>query len=120
MSHICDAIVVCCIDFRFQKFIRNWIDKNLKNRTYDLVGFAGSTKDLKTVLRQIDISVRLHYIKRVVLIHHEECGAYGTDSTPERHSKDLRKSRKEIFKRYPNLKVNLYYLLLNGRFQKIK
>lgn len=118
MSHTCDAIVVCCIDFRFQKYIRDWTDKNLKNKTFDLVGFAGSTKDLNTVLKQIDISVQLHNINQVILIHHEECGAYGKDSTPKRHASDLKKARREILKKYPNLKVDLYYLLLNGKFQK--
>jgi carbonic anhydrase len=88
MSHHCQAIVVCCIDFRFQKFIRQWTDENLKGKTFDLVGYAGSTKDLDTILGQIDISVSLHHISQVVLIHHEECGAYGVES----HRKTYRDS----------------------------
>jgi len=94
--HTCDAIVICCIDFRFQKFIRRWTNKNLKGKTFDLVGFAGATKNLKTVLKQIDISVRLHHIEKVILIHHEECGAYGEESTPGRHAKDLKKAKTAI------------------------
>lgn len=118
-KHTCDAIVVCCIDFRFQKYIRNWTDKYLKDKTFDLVGFAGSTKNLETVLEQIGISVRLHEIKEVVLIHHEECGAYGAESTPERHAKDLRIAKSTIEKQYPTVEVELYYLLLDGTFKKI-
>jgi carbonic anhydrase len=117
--HTCDAIVVCCIDFRFQKFIRDFTDKNLAGMTFDMVGFAGSTKDLDTVLKQIDISVRLHHISEVYLIHHEDCGAYGAESTPTRHRSDLIKAEKEILKAYPNLKVNLYYLHLDGQFESI-
>jgi carbonic anhydrase len=120
MAHICDAIVVCCIDFRFQKFIRKWTDKNLKGKTFDMVGFAGSTKDLETVMKQIDISVRLHQIKKVVLIHHEECGAYGAESTPKRHATDLKKAKSEILSKYPTLEVLLYYLHLDGTFDKVK
>lgn len=119
MSHHCDAIIVCCIDFRFQKYIRNWTDSNLKGKTFDLVGFAGSTKDLVTVMKQIDISVRLHQIKEVVLIHHEECGAYGTESTPENHARDLKKAKATIRAHYPALTVNLYYLHLDGTFEEI-
>src|SRR3989344_6399548 len=96
MAHTCDAIVVACIDFRFQKYIRNWTDEKLKDKTFDLVGFAGSTKDLDTVMKQIDVSVRLHHIKEIYLIHHEECGAYGTESTQERHALDLKKAKTEI------------------------
>lgn len=120
MAHVCDAMVVCCIDFRFQKFIRDWTDKNLADKTFDLVGFAGSTKDLDTVLKQIDISVRLHHITQLVLIHHEECGAYGAESTPERHEADLKKAREVVMAKYPQLQVDLYYLHLDGQFEKIR
>ena len=81
-THICEALVVSCIDFRLQKKIQKWLSKNFKNKAYDYVGFAGASKDLKIILKQLDISVRLHKIKQVVLIHHEDCGAYGKDSTP--------------------------------------
>ena len=117
--HTCDALVVACIDFMFQKYIRKWLDKNFTNKTYDYVGFAGSTKDLETVRKQLDISVRLHHIKQAVLIHHEDCGAYGKDSTPNRHSADLLKAKKLIVSKYPNLSVSLYYIHLDGEFEKI-
>ena len=119
MAHICDAVIVTCIDFRFQRFIRDWTDKDLKNKTFDLVGLAGSTKDLATVMKQIDISVQLHHIKEAYLIHHEECGAYGEESTRKRHAQDLEKARDEILSKYPDLKVELYYLHLNGTYEKI-
>jgi carbonic anhydrase len=119
MAHICDAVVVCCIDFRFQQYIRNWTDQNLKDQTFDLVGFAGSTKDLPTIMNQIDISKRLHQIKKAVLIHHEECGAYGAESTFERHSEDLKKAKDEILEKYPDIEVQLIYLHLDGRFERI-
>ncbi len=119
MSHVCDAIVISCIDFRFQKFIRKWLDKNFSKKTFDYVAFAGSTKDLDTILKQIDISVRLHAIKEVHLIHHEDCGAYGTESTPERHAADLKKAKDQVVTKYPNLGVSLYYLHLEGAFEKV-
>jgi carbonic anhydrase len=120
MAHICDAIVVCCIDFRFQKFIRKWTDENLAGKDFDLVGFAGSTKELETILKQIDISVRLHQIKEAILIHHEECGAYGAESTPEKHADDLELAAKQIKLKFPNLAVKLFYLKLNGDFVPIE
>lgn len=119
MAHTCDAIVVSCIDFRFQKYIKDWTETNLRGKTYDYVGFAGSTKNLDTIMEQIDISVRLHSIKEVYLIHHEECGAYGAESTPERHAEDLKKAKLEILSKYPELKVNIYYLHLDGTFEEI-
>lgn len=119
MAHTCDAIVVSCIDFRFQKYIKDWTDDTLKGKTYDYVGFAGSSKDLATIVNQVDISVRLHSIKEVYVMHHEECGAYGAESTPERHAEDLRKAKQEILQKYADLKVSIYYLHLDGAFEEI-
>ena len=119
-KHICDASVVCCIDFRFQKYIHKWLDENMQNKTYDLVGFAGSTKSLDTVMNQIDISKRLHEIKEVVLIHHEDCGAYGVESTHDRHVTDLNKAKDVIKAKYSDIKISMYYLHLDGTFEKVK
>ena len=120
MAHTCDALVVSCIDFRFQKFIRDWLDENFGDKTFDYVGYAGGSKDLDTVMKQLDLSVNMHKIKHVVLMHHENCGAYGDESTPERHAKDLLKARKMIKKKYPKLKVDLFYILLDGKFNEVK
>ncbi len=117
--HTCDALVVCCIDFRFQKFIRAWTDKNLPDKTFDLVGFAGASKDLEIVLKQVDISVRLHDVKQIVLIHHEECGAYGVESTPEKHAADLGVAKDTILAKYPDLIVTGYYLHLDGTCEQV-
>lgn len=118
-THTCDALVVCCIDFRFQKYIQKWLGQHMKDKTYDMVGFAGSTKSLPIIMKQVVISKSLHHIKQVVLIHHEDCGAYGVESTPERHATDLQKARKKILAQYPDLTVLLYYLHLDGEFEKI-
>ena len=118
-THKCDALVVSCIDFRFQRYIHKWLDKNFKNKAFDYVGFAGATKNLQIILWQLDISVRLHKIKEVILIHHEDCGAYGKESTRKNHTRDLKKAKRSINKLYPRLMVILYYLQLNGKFEKI-
>ncbi|EKE13925.1 MAG: hypothetical protein ACD_12C00749G0003 [uncultured bacterium] len=117
--HTCDAFIVACIDFRFQRYIKDWLEKNLQNKTYDYVGFAGSTKNLETIVGQLDISVRLHHVSQVILIHHEECGAYGAESTRGRHTEDLNKAKKIILEKYPQLSVSLFYLHLDGEFEKI-
>jgi len=79
--------------FVSKKYIRKFTDEYLKGKTFDLVGFAGASKNLDIIMGQLDISVRLHQIKQVVLVHHEECGAYGVESTPERHASDLKRQK---------------------------
>ncbi len=120
MSHTADAFVVACIDFRFQKYLRSFEDKYLAGKTYDFIGFAGATKNLDLIMGQLDISVQLHQIKQVVLIHHEECGAYGAESTPERHGADLKKAKSAILAKYPLLQVDLFYMKLDGSVEEVK
>lgn len=119
MAHIADSCPVCCIDFRFQKFIRKFTDEYINGKTFDLVGFAGASKNLEIILDQLDISVRLHQIKQVILINHEECGAYGTESTPERHAADLKKAKETILTKWPGIQVDLFYMKLDGSVEKV-
>lgn len=118
-DHHCEAIVVTCIDFRLQEAINKWISQNFRPKTYDRVALAGGVKDLNTVLGQIDIAVRLHHIKKVVLINHEDCGAYGEVGTPKKHLEDLKSARAKAREVYPNLEVEIYYLHLGGTFEPI-
>jgi hypothetical protein len=119
MTLVCDAIVVRCIDFRFIHYIRNFTDTELAGKTYDVIGLAGATKDWPEVIKEVDISERLHGPRQLVLINHEDCGAYGADGTPERHTADLRQARDAVRAKYPDLQVDLYYLHLDGTFEAV-
>jgi hypothetical protein len=44
-EHITDAIVVHCIDFRFQKYIDPWLQERLGHDNYDRVSLAGGVFD---------------------------------------------------------------------------
>jgi carbonic anhydrase len=113
MDHRAESIIITCIDFRFQEFINYWISKNLTPKSFDRVALAGGVKDLESILGQIEIAVRLHHVNKVIVINHEDCGAYGKEGTPEKHSQDLRKAKLEVNKRHPELSVEVYYLRLD-------
>jgi hypothetical protein len=115
----CDALIVNCIDFRLVRYIRNFTDTQLAGKTFDEVGFVGATKDWDTIMEEIAISERLHGPKQLVLINHEDCGAYGAEGTPARHAADLRRARVAVLARYPDLRVDLYYLHLDGTFEPV-
>ena len=117
--HICDAVVVGCMDFRFKDFMRTFFDSYLKGKQYDTIRYAGATNELFMVLSQIDISVRLHKIKQVVLVHHEDCGAYGKEGNFERHKMDLLKTEKVLNTLYPELAIDLFYMRMDGSCQQI-
>lgn len=119
MDHNAEAIIITCIDFRFQEYINNWISENFRPKTFDRVGFAGGVKSFDIILGQIDIAKRLHHIKKVVLINHEDCGAYGEVGTPEKHAEDLKDATHQIKEKYSDLEVQTYYLHLDGTFEQI-
>lgn len=118
-KHQCNAVVVTCIDFRFQPYIDKWLGKNFQPGDYDRIALAGGIKNLDAIMEQIAISRRLHHINRGVLINHEDCGAYGEEGTVEKHTRDLQNAAARIKEQYPDLEVVSYYLLLNGNFELI-
>jgi len=118
-QHTCDALVATCIDFRFQGTINTWISQNLSKEDFDRVAIAGGIYDLDAVLEQIALSVKLHDIKNVVLMNHENCGAYGPEGTDERHRTDLLAAKQAIGQQFPQVAVQLYYLRLDGQVQEV-
>ena len=119
MDHTCDALVVGCIDFRFIQYIQDFLDTELAGKTFDVVGYPGATKDWDAVVRAIEVSERLHHPRQLLLINHEDCGAYGVEGTPWRHEADLHKARKAVLSKYPDVQVDLYYLHLDGTFEPV-
>ncbi len=114
--HTTDAVVVTCIDFRFQDYIIKWIEENLP-KGHDRVALAGGVKNLEAIFEQVEVSKRLHDIKQVVLINHEDCGAYGEAGTPEKHAEDLKAAAGKIKQEYPDLQVKTFFLHLDGTFE---
>ena len=120
MDHGCEAIIVTCIDYRLQEHINNWISENFLPKAFDRVAIAGGVKNLEFAVSQVEIAHRLHHINKVLLINHEDCGAYGQEGIPAKHTKDLRAASQKLNMQFPGLEVKTYYLHLNGSFEEIK
>ena len=80
--YVADACIVWCFDDRFSGLLAKLL-KSFKHA--DVVKVAGGAKalagntspDQDFVLGQIKTSIRLHKTKRVILMLHRDCGAYG-------------------------------------------
>lgn len=88
------AIVVCCMDFRFQKAVYELIKENgLEYGDYDLVSIKGGAGNFEQLREHLVVAKRLHNPQQIILTVHEDCGANATQ-------KDLEKANeisKEIF-----------------------
>jgi carbonic anhydrase len=77
----CDAAIVWCFDNRFELGFHKFL-KRISAVNCDPIKIAGGAKclaspDREFVLEQIRKSIRLHGTKRVILMVHSDCGAYG-------------------------------------------
>ena len=115
----CDALVVHCMDYRLQKFIQPWITVRFGYDNFDIISLAGSVHDYEMVLKYVQLAVQIHSITTVCLINHEDCRAYGRDGTYKRHKHDLMDAQKKILALFPHLKVETFYLHLDGEFEAI-
>jgi len=107
------------MDFRLQKYLEDWARDNIGEKNYDRVAVAGGVFDQEFVLKMVQLSSKLHAIKKVVLVNHEDCGGYGVEGTFERHCQDLTEVKKKIQQQLPHLQVYAYYLHLDGKFEQV-
>lgn len=130
------ALVLTCIDFRFVNFEQKFLQEKGLNNQYDWLALAGaslalssfpSQAETQTFWEQLDLSYRLHHIKKVIVLDHQDCGAYASkidqklsqDIPREKqvHWQYLHQATESIHNHYPQLEVEPYFMQLNGEVQ---
>lgn len=118
--HFCHYLVFRCMDFRIKPSVLSGLlkDFGIDEGDYDLVSGAGSAKDLLGgeaekgfLLKQITLSQKLHQIKNVVVLYHDNCGAYGIADPAEEataQKNDLIKIKAVITEQFPELSFTAY------------
>lgn len=133
--HDVEALLLTCMDYRLTGEVCEWMDGRGLSEDYDHVVLAGAALGATTdkypawsaaFWDHLGLAVKLHKIKRVIVLDHRDCGAYkqilGEDlrNNPERelkvHSEWLYKLREQIAKRQlnPRLEVELALMSLDG------
>jgi carbonic anhydrase len=120
--HKAKAVVIACIDFRFQKALHTWLKENDYLGNTDEIIVAGASRDIASPVdethknylsRQLDISVRLHEPEEIILCDHQDCGGY-KDLIPDglsykeevsKHSSYMNMVENELKIIYPNKKI---------------
>jgi carbonic anhydrase len=115
----CDALVVHCMDYRLQKFLQPWITVRFGYDNFDIIALAGGVHDYEMILKYVQLAVQIHGIQTVCLINHEDCRAYGREGTYKRHRHDLLDAQTKIKALFSTLKVETFYLHLDGQFEAI-
>ena len=129
------AMVLSCMDPRFQPIIFNYLKKKKLTGKYSSFTIAGSSigvtenkfkKWHKTFWNNLDISIKLHKIKKLIVINHLDCGAVkivnGNKNLKKfdeikAHKNSFMKVKKIFKKKYPNLSIELKIISLNKKVE---
>lgn len=136
-EHRAKALVLTCIDFRFVSLEQSFLSNHHLDQAYDWVALAGASLALtgfphsaeaEAFWDQLVLSKQLHDISKVIILDHQDCGAYASvykqpfsDLTSEQnlHAKYLNQAYEQIRQRYPDLDVELYFAKLTGEVSLI-
>ena len=131
----CRACVVYCIDFRLHDHLHRFVaEQGLEKDGTDIVRVAGVAINLARpkrtyfrdfVMDQLEASHRLHNVREIYLVNHEDCGAYGeenvadSDMELETHKRDLQQARALLKGRLPDVTIVAFFQRLDGRIEEI-
>ena len=145
-AHTAKALVLNCMDFRLIDDMVYVMDKIGLNNNYDNIVLAGCSlhltcckhNDKKCNLtetfnnyfsKHLDLAKKLHDISKVIVVEHEECGAYKKIYDEDEYKKDMesyhKKNMKLFYDKYENkfkelkLEVEFYMIDLKGKLKKI-
>ena len=127
MSHQAQAIAVTCIDFRFRKALQDFFENELNLYAVDHMAQGGGAKKIveegpvrEWTFENFDIAFGKHAVNRVILINHQDCGAYGGSSAFNgledeiaKQEIQLRHAVSVVQSKYPDKQVEAYLALLD-------
>ncbi len=130
-KYSCDAAVLWCFDNRFDLGFHKFL-KRIGVVYSDPIKIAGGAKSLASpeletdrefVLEQIRKSIRLHGTKRVILMVHSDCGAYGgladrfggdAQAEAAHHQRELALAAANLAKAIPGIEIQAYFVDFDG------
>jgi hypothetical protein len=132
------ALVLSCIDFEILEAERYFLSLQSLTNKYDFTALAGSSlalsglphqADAQAFWDQLDLSYRVHHVRKVIILDHQNCSAYADKIDPnlsqdpqkecEVHAEYLSRAYWAIRDRYPDLNIELYFVSLNSEVKPI-
>ena len=132
------AMVLSCIDPRFQPLVYNYLKKKKLTGKYSAFTIAGSAigvthdkfkKWHSVFIENLSTSIKLHKIEKLIVINHTDCGAakiangkkeFNSSNEDKIHKVSFNKLKKIVKKKFPKLKIDLNLISLNNKIKKFK
>ena len=117
------AMVLSCIDPRFQPKVFNYLKKKKLTGKYSSFTIAGaaigvtSSKFKKwhsTFWQNLETSITLHKIKKLIVLNHQDCGAakiingkkpFNLNIEKKIHVKSFKLIKQKLKKKFPKMKI---------------
>ena len=130
------AMVLSCIDPRFQHLVHDYLKKKKLTGKYSAFTIAGAAVGVthnkfkqwhKTFYDNLGTSIQLHKIEKLIVINHKDCGAakiangkkeISPANEKKIHQQAFLKIKKQIKKRFPKLKAELNLISLDNKITK--
>ncbi len=130
------ALVLSCMDPRFQHLVHNHLKKKKLTGKYSAFTIAGAAVGVthnkfkkwhKTFYDNLGTSIQLHKIEKLIVINHKDCGAakianqkkeFNTYDELKIHLESFIKIKKTIKKKFPKLKIEFYLMSLDKKVKK--
>ena len=131
------AMVLSCIDPRFQPLVYNYLKKKKLTGKYSAFTIAGSAigvthdkfkKWHSVFIENLSTSIKLHKIEKLIVINHTDCGAakiangkkeFNSLNEDRIHKVSFNKLKKIVKKKFPKLKIDLNLMTINKKIKKI-
>ena len=125
-----EAMVLSCMDPRFQPKVFKYLKAKKLTGKYSSFTIAGAAigvthKKFKkwhsTFIDNLSTSIKLHKIKKIIVINHKDCGAakivngkkkFNSIIENKIHKESFKKIKKILNNRFPTLKINFKILSL--------
>jgi hypothetical protein len=128
MSHTAQAVALTCIDFRFRKALHDFFENELNLYAVDHKANGGGVKMIveegpvrEWIFKNFEIAFNLHKVDRVILINHQDCGAYGgkeafasEEEEIRHHEVQLRHAVSAIHAKFPDKQVEAYLAMIDA------
>ena len=132
------AMVLSCIDPRFQPLVYDYLKKKKligKFSAFTIAGGAIGVTHVKfkkwhsTFIENLSTSIKLHKIKKLIVVNHTDCGAakiangnknFNFYNENKIHRSSFIKLKKIIKKKFPKLKSEMILMSLNTKIRRFK
>ena len=130
------AMVLSCMDPRFQHLVHNYLKKKKLIGKYSAFTIAGAAVGVtnkkfkqwhKTFYDNLATSIQLHKIEKLIVINHKDCGAakiangkkvFNSINEKKIHQESFTKIKKQTKKMFPKLKVELNLISLDSKITR--